>query len=800
VFVRRRGATLRRGAVAAALGLCLLLLAQVAGALSYYQAGPRGTLGVSRPVLQQQFMLRAGEAISSVAMQLDGGPVPASWDETGLITYTPGAPLAPGRHTVRVSVQVGTGTSGWFYDPVVSEFSFVVGPDAVESLPAPGLEELRALAEVNGYRRAAGEQPMVYSAPLGAAAQRHARYLAAHDQERETNPHAEQPGTALFSGASPGDRARFFGYVLGTDEVINFTDRAEMAVAGWMDTLYHRIPLLHPGSREMGYGLGGSGDSLTDVLLTGPNGDAEGTVAWPYPDQTGVPTGWDGAEFPDPLALYPGARGPVGYTVSLTFGGSPAGLTLEKGTLTGPDGDVPVYTYAPGMDPNLSDTVALIPESPLRAGSSYTVFLSGQVNWGAGAVPYERRWSFTTATEHRPLLLRRISNAAADGTVRRITVEGSGLGEGMRVFLGGLPVEQLSVDSPTLMDFQLPVGYTGGAADLLVVTPGGWESSWPGFFSAEQWVRTRNSGPAFTEAPLLVNGKAWAEPALLHVSGAILLPADLLAAFGGRRSLVPEIARSYWTVGGRSLDYTQGRTAASLDGRPVSLTLPVRNAGGRTYVEGRLLAQAVGMGVRATGAGVLFGLLDVDGHWAREQILQLVNAGIISGTGDGLFQPDQPLSRAAFVKMLVGARSLALQPGADGGFQDTAATWVARQGYIGAAVQAGIVVAREYPGGRFEPDRPITREEMAVMVTRALGLEGRAAAHDLNVAGGAVALDGKLFTDAGRWSRPGYIAVAVEEGIITGYGEPGGGFTFRPARQATRAEATVMLLRTMEHE
>jgi hypothetical protein len=239
------------------------------------------------------------------------------------------------------------------------------------------------------------------------------------------------------------------------------------------------------------------------------------------------------------------------------------------------------------------------------------------------------------------------------------------------------------------------------------------------------------------------------------------VPADLLEAFGGRRVAVPEIGRDYWSVRGSTLDYTLGRTAATLSGKPLSLAEPVRTSGGRTYVDAGLLAQATGMGVQAAGDHVDFGLLDVAGHWARAAILQLVDAGVIAGTGDGRFQPDATLSRAAFVKMLIGSRTLTPEPGVSGGLTDIARHWVAEQGYIGAALRAGIVVAPEYPGGRFEPDRPITRAEMAVMITRALGAEAQAAS----------------------WA---------------GYPEPGGAFTYLPARNATRAEAAVMLSRSMK--
>ncbi|MDB4897954.1 MAG: putative S-layer associated protein, partial [Firmicutes bacterium] len=706
-------------------------------------------------------------------MQLDGQSVAPTWDAAGLITYTPESALAAGPHSVHLSVSVSTGTAGSWYDPAVSDFTFTVSPGAVAAFPEPGPEELRALDLVNGYRRAVGLAPLTYVANLGAAALSHARYLVANPGQRALNAHGEQEGKTFFTGATGGDRARYFDYVSGSREVINFTDRAEVALEGWMATLYHRIPLIHPGTREMGYGLAGSGEQRVNVLEAGISGETPGTVAspdpgqtpgavaWPYPGQTGVPTGWDGAETPDPLALYPASEKPVGYTITLTFGDGPSALSLRTGTLTGPEGAVPVFRFDPVLDAHLTDTVALIPRQPLRPGTTYTVAMAGSVTLASAAVPFERHWSFTTAATEHPVMQERVSNSDADGTIERITVDGSGFGPGLKLFLAGLPVENLAVDSRTSLAFRAPAGYAGGVADLVAVSPDGSERVWPDFFAADAQVHAPDIRSPFTQAPLLINGRPWAAPALIHRSGAVLVPADLLEAFGGRRVAVPEIGRDYWRVHATTLDYTLGRTAATLGGKPLSLAVPVRSSGGHTYVDAGLLAQATGMGVQPAGDHVDFGLLDVAGHWARPEILQLVDAGVIAGTGDGRFQPDATLSRAAFVKMLIGSRTLTPEPGVSGGLADIARHWVAEQGYIGAALRAGIVLASEYPGGRFEPDRPITREEMAVMITRALGAQAQAA----------------------LWG---------------GEQEPGGAFTYRPARNATRAEAAVMLSRSMK--
>lgn len=789
-----RNRLLRRGA-GLALSLCVALVAQVAGAFSYYAPTPQWTMGLSEPTISQQLRLEPGETIKSVDMLLDGSPVKATWNSAGLIAYTPSTPLAAGTHKARLTIQVAPANTAYRYQPLVTDFSFTVAGDAITVLPAPGPEESRALQHANALRAQVGLAPLTYDTPLGAASERHARYLVANPTQRRINPHAEQPGTPLYFGADGGERARFFGADVGTDEVINFDRRAEDAVDGWMDTLYHRLAIIAPGATTMGYGVASGAGGPVNVLLAGL-GDrpTAGTVAWPYPGQTGVRTAWAGLEEPDPLRLYPGVQGPVGYTVTLTFGGSPKSLTLTTGTLrTSTGSDVPVMRFDPVNDDQLHDTVSLLPYKPLLPGTAYTVHLAGKVDGAA----YDKTWSFTTAPTAVPQVDSRETTYRSDRSIVRIDLSGSGFAQGAMVFLGGLPVSNLAVNSATEMSFAPPVGFTGGPADLLVVNPGGERSAWTGFMTGSEGYKF-SAGAAFSERPLSVNGKLQAQPALVHqATGAVLLPESVLTALGAQSAGVAQIGRTYWTMGSRTADYTMGSTAATVNGGQITLAMPVQQRNGTTYVDAALVRPMAGGLVTVSDSQVAVGLADIGGHWAAPQILRLVQAGIVSGGGDGYFRPGDTLTRAAFVKMMVKARGLTPQLNDGAGFVDTAGHWVAQQGFIGAAVRAGIVKAGEYPGGRFEPDRAITREEMAVMVTRALGLDATAAIRLVPL---PATVAGKPFSDAATWTRPGYVAVAVEQGIITGYQEQDGTYTFRPVRPATRAEASVMVVRMLDHK
>ncbi len=120
-----------------------------------------------------------------------------------------------------------------------------------------------------------------------------------------------------------------------------------------------------------------------------------------------------------------------------------------------------------------------------------------------------------------------------------------------------------------------------------------------------------------------------------------------------------------------------------------------------------------------------------------------------------------PGACAAFVKMLVASLGLELLPGRTGGFADVAGHWVAEGGYLGAAVAAGIVRPEDYPERRFQPDQPILREEIAVLLVRALGREAEALATPLTLIDGAAQISGRWFADAGTWQRPRHVAAVL---------------------------------------
>lgn len=802
----------------AAASLLFLLAAGVpALAFQYRVEGPQGSIGLARPSIALYIWLESGESIAKAAMWLDGQEVPASVDgQANLISYTPPNPLPAGDHRVRVEMQVThpRAAEGWYYEPLVAEWRFTVAANAIATLPEPDPEALRALAHVNTYRHAAGLSPMVYNNALGAAAAGHARYLVANAEKG----HDQRPGAPHYFGVTPADRMGYYGYYRGGGEVIAYDWRAETAIDGWMQTIYHRVPLVHPGNLEMGYGQAGRSDRA-NVINTGPGAQVDQVALWPYPGQTGVPVGWDGAETPSPFDRYPNVEPPIGYSVSVTFGNRPERLTLNEAKLLGPDGAaVPVMIYAPDNDPHLTDTVGMIPHDPLAPESTYQAYVAGSVDFGAGPQPYEYRWSFTTA-DHVPLLTPgqvRWEASTRGDQIERMRFLVTHVADGTRVFMDGLPVRQIQRVGDGEISFEPPLGFQARPEgfDLAIVPPAGPEVLQVNVL-AGSGLRHNDNRAAFRVETVTLNGVRGQVPVegLRHVDGHLLVPVDALADLGAEGTWISDADRGYYNVPGSAAGDVMLRSAvAYVDGKHLSLPLPVQNQGGKTYVPVEFAAALFGSAAApdtsaplvpdtrtppapGTGTPVAPNLTDLSGHWARAHVEQLVAAGVVAGFPDGTYRPDDPLTRGAFVKMLAAAAGLPPQPGVTGGLADVNGHWLVAQGYLGAAVAAGLILPGEYPGARFDPDVPISREEIAVLVVRYLGLDAEARAGEGSATGAPLVIGGRSFIDSDSWRHPGYVRLAVEQGIVTGYPEPGGIFTFRPERPASRAEAAVMVVR-----
>ena len=174
---------------------------------------------------------------------------------------------------------------------------------------------------------------------------------------------------------------------------------------------------------------------------------------------------------------------------------------------------------------------------------------------------------------------------------------------------------------------------------------------------------------------------------------------------------------------------------------------------------------------------------DVSHSWAEDGIQYCVTHQLMSGIGNDLFGPKLTTTRAQIVQILYNLEG---EPKVSGKtpFTDLTQDWY--QDAVRWAYQAGVVAGTS--STTFEPDRPVTREQIAVIlmeyVTRVLKLERTWTPADLSI-----------FPDAGSvsdWAKDA-MADAVGLGLISGASN-GGQTYLEPQGSATREQVATILM------
>ncbi|MBN2057473.1 MAG: S-layer homology domain-containing protein [Candidatus Saganbacteria bacterium] len=102
-------------------------------------------------------------------------------------------------------------------------------------------------------------------------------------------------------------------------------------------------------------------------------------------------------------------------------------------------------------------------------------------------------------------------------------------------------------------------------------------------------------------------------------------------------------------------------------------------------------------------------------YWAAKPIAILAMDGIISGYPDGTFRPDGLITRAEFTKLLMSARGIGdFSPSGKPYVDIRQDHWAAD--YIGFGAKYGFV--KGYPDRTFRPNNPVTRAEGVSMIAR----------------------------------------------------------------------------------
>lgn len=160
--------------------------------------------------------------------------------------------------------------------------------------------------------------------------------------------------------------------------------------------------------------------------------------------------------------------------------------------------------------------------------------------------------------------------------------------------------------------------------------------------------------------------------------------------------------------------------------------------------------------------------------WAEKAVNYLYEKGIVSGKTKTEFYPNDNVTRAEFVKLLVMASGETLDANTKVFADVNESDWYFA--YVNKAYAMGLVKGNEK--GNFNPNAQITREDMATMIYRLIGNDENKG--DVNV-----------FTDAVNISDYAKNAVSYlyVSNIINGMGDG----SFAPKSMATRAQAAQII-------
>ena len=171
-----------------------------------------------------------------------------------------------------------------------------------------------------------------------------------------------------------------------------------------------------------------------------------------------------------------------------------------------------------------------------------------------------------------------------------------------------------------------------------------------------------------------------------------------------------------------------------------------------------------------------------DSSWYADAVQYVYENGMMNGTSETMFSPDETTTRAMIVTILhrlenePAAASSDFTDVAAGSYYADAVAWTAANGIVNGVNETS-----------FAPDNPITREQLAAILYRYAQYKG----YD-------VTADGSLdaYTDAAQISN--YAAAAMQwanaEGLLTGVTAT----TLNPQGSATRAQVATILMRFAE--
>lgn len=201
---------------------------------------------------------------------------------------------------------------------------------------------------------------------------------------------------------------------------------------------------------------------------------------------------------------------------------------------------------------------------------------------------------------------------------------------------------------------------------------------------------------------------------------------------------------------------------------------------------------------------------DMKGHWAEDAVNTLADRGVIDGFTNELFAPDEEVTRAQYLKMIMETTGMDVTPFREGECLELKGNeWYAP--YLQKALDCGLVPGAMITGfkqnvvytvdengkateskvvysGAFNGNLPISREEMAVLTQYVYQYTRTILTNEQIDTSKARDFDDSA--DIGDWAKAS-VKLAVANGFIEGMENN----CFNPKSAATRAQAATIILR-----
>ncbi|MDP9151937.1 MAG: CAP domain-containing protein [Myxococcota bacterium] len=355
---------------------------------------PEGGSGSGSPLGMAGDAARSGSMSASGNLSASGNPAGSGGASGSGATSTSGA--TSGSTASSGALDSGTTANDAGSDGTAQDAS---GPDgSAATCPAPPVGEpaaaIKAVDAVNAVRTRMGVPCVALVPALDVSAQKHCAYYAANSSNATCtgNPHVEVTSCTGFVAAQFYMREAAAGYTAqgASSEVMAFLGDPAGSVQTWIDSVWHRTPVLSPWYRDMGYG-GTPAPGACDTIDFGGGAASPNTVTavYPYAGQGGVPTSFDGS-FEGPTPPAPASGWPSGYPVHLYLRGG----TVQSHQITIDGTSAPIaHTWIDQTNPtNGRDQYILYADRPLMTNTSYHVVIAAT----RGTMPLTFDWKFTT--------------------------------------------------------------------------------------------------------------------------------------------------------------------------------------------------------------------------------------------------------------------------------------------------------------------------------------------------------------------------------------------------------------------